>query len=180
MSPLSAWSNFYVIVGSSAGALTGLTFVVITLVAQIRQRDNGQGIAAFTTPTIVHFGSALFVSALLSVPWPALAPPALLLVVCGLAGILYTALVVRRLHRVETYAPVLEDWLWYGTCPLVAYAALLAAALLLPGNPVAALFVVGGVVIFLLFLGIRNAWDVVTFLVVERLAQQDGQNEGKE
>ena len=33
MSLLSAWANFYVVVGTSAGALVGLTFVVISLVA---------------------------------------------------------------------------------------------------------------------------------------------------
>src|SRR5213075_1207236 len=30
-SPLEAWANFYVILGSSAAALTGLQFVVLTL-----------------------------------------------------------------------------------------------------------------------------------------------------
>ena len=41
--PLEAWANFYVIVGSSAGGLTGLTFVVIALVADapaLRQLDE--------------------------------------------------------------------------------------------------------------------------------------------
>lgn len=33
MTALSGWENFYVIVGSSAGALIGLQFVVITLIA---------------------------------------------------------------------------------------------------------------------------------------------------
>jgi len=35
LSTLAHWANFYVIVGSSAGALTGLQFVVMTLVAQL-------------------------------------------------------------------------------------------------------------------------------------------------
>ena len=33
MTALSGWENFYVIVGSSAGALIGLQFVVMTLIA---------------------------------------------------------------------------------------------------------------------------------------------------
>src|SRR2546423_8568342 len=60
--PLTTWDNFYVIVGSSAAALTGLMFVVIALVAETRQRSS-QGVSAFGTPTIVHFCLALFVSA---------------------------------------------------------------------------------------------------------------------
>ena len=35
MTALSGWENFYVIVGSSAGALIGLQFVVITRIADI-------------------------------------------------------------------------------------------------------------------------------------------------
>ena len=37
-SALIPWDNFYVIVGSSAAALTGLQFVVITLVAETRKQ----------------------------------------------------------------------------------------------------------------------------------------------
>jgi hypothetical protein len=33
---LSAWESFYIIVGSSAGALTGLQFVVMALVVEAR------------------------------------------------------------------------------------------------------------------------------------------------
>ena len=181
-SALTEWENFYIIVGSSAGALTGLTFVVITLVAGMRQRDMGRGIAAFTTPTTVYFGTVLLVCAILSAPWPALAPAALLLGLVGLAGVLYGAIVVRRQRQLDQddYTPVLEDWLWYAVCPLVAYAALLAAAILLPGNPDAALFAVGGVMILLLFLGIRNAWDIVTYIAVERVAPQNEETARKE
>jgi len=172
MSPLTAWTNFYVIVGSSAGALTGLTFVVITLIAQIQQRAANQAIPAFTTPTVVHFSVVLLLASLLSAPWPTLAPPAILLGLCGLAGLLYSAIVIRRQLRLDDYKPVVEDWLSYAAAPLVAFAALLVAAILLPGNPVVALFIIGGVMALLLFLGIHNAWAATTFIVVERISRQ--------
>ena len=35
MTALAEWGNFYVIVGSSAGALIGLQFVVIMLIADM-------------------------------------------------------------------------------------------------------------------------------------------------
>lgn len=179
-SPLLAWENFYVIIGSSAGALTGLTFVVITLVDETRERGAERGIPAFTTPTVAHFGTVLLVSAILSAPWPQLAPAALLLGIVGLAGVIYTVIVVRRQRLVDSYIPVFEDWLWYAACPLVAYIVLLVAAILLPGNPLAALFAIGAVMVLLLFLGIRNAWDVVTFIAIERFTSRNGQNERKE
>ena len=34
MSPLTGWENFYVILGSAAAGLMGLTFVVIVLIAE--------------------------------------------------------------------------------------------------------------------------------------------------
>lgn len=183
MSSLSAWANFYVIVGSSAGALIGLTFVVITLLAQIRQGEAELGVAAFTTPSVVHFGTVLLLAAILAAPWPALTPPAVLLGLCGLAGMPYTVVVMRRELRLESYDVVREDWLWYGAFPFVAYAALLVAAFLLPGSPSPALFVIGGAMLLTLFIGIHNAWDVVTYLVIEHFPRQDrqtGHDETKE
>lgn len=173
MSLLAAWANFYVIVGSSAGALTGLTFVVITLVAgrPLTSRplpEATAGVGAYTTPTIVHFGMALFVSAMLSAPWPSLAPTAVVLGLSGLAGVGYGLVVVRRLRRgLASYEPVREDWVWYAAAPLAANTALVVAAVVLPGNPTPALFAVAAVLLLLVFMGIRNAWDVVTYLVLE-------------
>ena len=47
VSPLAAWQNFYVIIGTSAASLTGLMFVVITLIAGARVRGSSGGLAAF-------------------------------------------------------------------------------------------------------------------------------------
>lgn len=185
MSQLSGWENFYVIVGSSAGALIGLTFVAVTLISEVRLRGARLGIDAFNTPTVVHFGAVLFVASLLSAPWPSLIPPTLILVACGLAGAIYSAVVGRRqgrMGRVTGYIPVLEDWLWYVAFPFVAYAALAVvplAALLLTRSPAMALFAVGTVLVLLLFLGIHNAWDLVTFIAVEHRDRQDEQSERK-
>ena len=84
MTALAGWENFYAIVGSSAGALIGLQFVVITLIAD-RPIASGQAQAgsAFATPTIVHFG-AVRLSAVLSAPWHGIdtAPRAYLYTIC--------------------------------------------------------------------------------------------------
>jgi hypothetical protein len=177
VSSLTAWANFYVIMGSSAGTLTGLMFVVITLIARARRLSSGEPFAAFGTPTIVHFGVALLVSAMLSAPWPALAPVALLLGLTGFAGVAYAVIVVRRARRQNSYRPVLEDWLWHALFPLVAYATLVVAAILLPGHPTPALFGVGAVTVLLLVIGIHNAWDNVTYIALEYLPTH---NEGAE
>jgi hypothetical protein len=181
MSPLTAWNNFYVIVGSSAGALTGLTFVVITLVVGRQQRQNASwGINAFTTPTVVHFGFVIVLSAILSAPWPAFWQAALVLGLCGLGGMAYCSIVVRRLRRRLNYQPEGEDWLWYAIVPLVAYTALVVLAIMLPGNPTPALFGIGAVMLVLLFLSIHNAWDIVTYVAIDLMNPQNERAEREE
>ena len=69
MTALAGWENFYVIVGSAAGALIGLQFVVVTLVAESPAQRVAEGVAAFATPAIVHFGVVLLLSAVVSAPW---------------------------------------------------------------------------------------------------------------
>src|SRR5256885_5406196 len=83
--PFSAWENFYVIIGSSAAALTGLQFVVVVLGAEAR--SIGPEVGAFGTPTVVHFCAVLLMSAILSVPWRAVSHAGLSLAAVGVAGI---------------------------------------------------------------------------------------------
>jgi hypothetical protein len=169
LSPLATWQNFYVIIGSAAATLTGLLFVVITLSAGVRVRVSlpGGTIGAFSTPNVVHFCLALLVAAILSAPWQALWTASLPLGLSGLGGMIYVLIVLRRARRQRDYQPVLEDWLWHTVFPLISYTALLVAAILLPGHPAPALFVIAAATVLLLFIGIHNAWDNVTYIALE-------------
>ena len=177
-SPLPGWESYYVIVGSSAGALTGLQFVVIALAADARKRAFSGEIDAFATPTIVHFCVVLLVSAVLSAPWHALSGAAALLGVCGFAGLGYVAIVTRRARRQRGYQPVLEDWIWHIALPFVGYVTLLSSAIALGRHAGAALFVIAAAALLLLFVGIHNAWDAATFLAAERLSAPEDSNAG--
>ncbi len=96
-------------------------------------------------------------------------------------GLTYVAIVARRLRRRDgSYDPVVEDWLWYVAVPLVAYAALVVAAILLPGSPEGAPFGVAASVLVLVFVSIHNAWDIVTYIAIEaneHVGQQSASNE---
>jgi hypothetical protein len=164
--PFTEWESFYVIVGSSGAALTGLQFVVIALTADMR-RSSSREIDAFATPTIIHFGAVLLLSGILSAPWRGLGIPAVLMAACGFMGIVYTILVVRRARR-TTYRPVLEDWLFHAVLPAIAYGLLASAALALRASTHTALFVIATATLLLLFIGIHNAWDTATYVVVAR------------
>ena len=167
-SALSAWESFYVIVGSSGGALIGLQFVVITLIADTKNLAKAGALSAFGTPTVVHLEAALLVSAIMSAPWPSLGPLSIVLGLCGLGGLAYDAIVVRRARRQKDYEPVFEDWLWHMILPFVTYAALTVGAVLLRAHSQSAPYVVGAAALGLLFIGIHNAWDTVTHVVITR------------
>ena len=175
MSPMNGWANFYVIVGSSAGALIGLQFVVLTLIASRPvARGEAQAGDAFSTPSVVHFGVVLLLSAILSAPWDGIGTVAFLWGGVGLNGIMYSVVVARRMRAQTVYKPVFEDWLFHVLLPLSAYAMLAGSAFAARSSARTALFIVGAAALLLLFIGIHNAWDTVMHLVfVEKRGKRE-------
>jgi hypothetical protein len=177
--PLGEWANFYVLVGTSAGALTGLTFVVITISGDRSAGADSAaarltGLRAFITPTAIHFGAALWLSALLLMPRQTALSAALCLGATSLAGLYFSGRVLRLIAAIRSeYRPFLTDWLWNVVLPAVAYLSLLAAAILLTARPPQSLYIVAGAALVLLTIGIHNAWDVVVWFTTERHAQRD-------
>lgn len=169
---LSQWESFYVIVGSSAGGLTGLWFVVITLVADSKLPRTAESTNAFGTPNVAHFAAVLVLSAILSAPWGRLKDPAHLVGLMALAGIVYMMIVTRRMLRQAGYKPVLEDWAFHMVLPMLAYALLFVGAAGMSHDQGWALFLVGGVALLQLGIGIHNAWDTITYLVSEKRKEQ--------
>ena len=165
MSELEAWDSFYVIVGSAAGALIGLQFVVVTLVAErpaLRATEAG---SAFATPTIVHFSAVLFVSALIRVPWHSILPLAVLWAVVGLGGFAYELTVARHLRRQRVYSMQFEDWMFHILLPCVGYAVLVGSGVVAWVHEREALFGAAAAALMLLFIGIHNAWDSIAYHV---------------
>ncbi len=179
MPELTQWNSFYVIVGSSAGALIGLQFVVLTLIAQrpsVRAAEAGAAVgAAFATPSVVHFGVVLFLSAVMSAPWHSIWAVAVFWALAGLCGIVYAAVVIRRLRVQTFYEPVFEDWLFHALLPLAAYGALAVSALVAYFRVRPALFFVAAATLVFLFVGIHNAWDAITYHVFVHRAEPEKQ-----
>jgi len=173
MTALAGWENFYVIVGSSAGALIGLQFVVITLISELPvARDLERASRAFATPTIIHFAAVLLLSAVISAPWHGISGAAILWGALGLAGVLYAAAIARRMRVQTAYQPEFEDWLFHALLPFVAYATLAISAFA-RSHMYEALFAVAAAALLLLFIGIHNAWDAVTYHVFLKTREQE-------
>jgi hypothetical protein len=159
------WESFYVIVGAAAGALIGVQFVVMTLIAENpppRVHETGP---AFATPTIVHFSAALLLSALVRIPWEGIAGAAVLWGFVGLSGVLYSLVVARRMRRQTSYPPDREDWVYFCLLPLAGYALLVICALVASSHAHEALLGVAAAALLLLFAGIHNAWDAIAYHV---------------
>jgi hypothetical protein len=167
MQELADWDSFYLIVGGAAGALIGLQFVVMTLIAERPAMHSSEASAAFSTPNIVHFGAAFFLSAFMRMPWRSEETVATIIGIAGVIGILYVSIVVRRMRAQRAYKPILEDWLFYGVLPAMAYIVLAASAFATFTYPHGALFGVGASALLMLLIGIHNAWDTTTYNVFE-------------
>jgi hypothetical protein len=165
MPELDEWESFYVIVGGAAGALIGLQFVVMTLMAERPSALSAEAGPAFSTPTVLHFSAALFLSALLRAPWHNVTHVALLCGALGLCGAVYILFVLRRMLKQSAYKLDAEDWAFHIILPLIAY--LLLAMMPLPSLAYEreTLFAIGAGVLLLLFIGIHNAWDTIAYQV---------------
>jgi hypothetical protein len=170
MLELAKWSNFYVIVGSAAGALIGLQFVVLTLIANRPSHGSAEAGAAFGSPTVVHFSIVLFLAALLNAPLQTIMIAAVVWGVLGLGGVVYSLIVVRRMRSQTAYKPIFEDWLFHVVLPLSAYIILALSSFAALFRTREALFGVGTATLLLLFDGIHNAWDNIAYHVLVKLA----------
>lgn len=176
-SVLPGWSTFFATMCTSDAALIGLMFVVITLVAGMERRQpTRDGLSTYSSPNVMHFCGALFVSAVLIAPWHSLVGADITIGLGALYGLVYSLRVILRTRQASAqsaaeagYVPDVEDWVWYTIMPFVAYCAIVGGAIALSRAAAPALYAVAAGVLLLTFIGIRNAWDVVTFLtVIER------------
>jgi hypothetical protein len=121
------------------------------------------------------------VAALLTAPWPSLRGFDVTIGACAVAGLVYGLIVVRRARRQTGYQPVLEDWIWHAVLPLIAYGILTVSAAGLTFDVEDALFAIAGSALLLLFIGIHNSWDTVTYIAVgEAQSREPERDDGAE
>ena len=167
MPEIAGWDGFYVIAGSAAGALIGLQFVVMTLFSNRPPAAHGESAgAAYATPTIVHFGTVLFLAALLHAPWRTVEVAAMIWGAVGFIGVVYALVTALRMSRQPAYRPAFEDWIFHAALPFAAYAGLAVSAIAAPTHTRESLFGVAGATLALLFTGIHNAWDAAAYHVL--------------
>lgn len=159
------WDGFYLLIGSSSGALIGLLFVVATLTAGFDRDQAMRGAKVYLTPTVFHFAAVLAVSAIALAPGLSAGAAALLVGAAALVGLVHATVVAVQLRTDRTLnVPHWSDFWFYGVAPAGMYLALAAAVLAAAAAPAAGPYAVGAALVALLLAAIRNAWDLVTWM----------------
>jgi hypothetical protein len=161
MLPIEDWHDFYLTTGAGAAAILGATFIVATLVSNSRQRTVG--LKGFVTPSAVHLASVFAGSAILLMPTLTILEAVAVFLLGGLAGIVYGGIVWTRIRSL----PIdLSDRFWYAALPVLCYAALLAGAVEIWLGAMLGFQLFGVAFVMLAVVGIRNAWDMATFMIM--------------
>jgi hypothetical protein len=177
---LQEWETFYLVVGTSAGALVGVMFIVVTLTAEIAVDQINRGMIIYQNPTVFHLGAIVAVSALALVPAHLLPVVAVLVGLAGIGGLAYVGLTIRRMAEVyDFYTATLADRVFFGALPGLSYLLMLAGSIAVFWTPEIAAETIGAGTLLLLLVSIRNAWDVATFAVriARDLAAKERANE---
>ena len=168
-SMLGPWHDFYSLVGTASATLVGLMFVAASVGTGVFTHERQVGLRTFLSPTVVAFSAVLATSLIWVLPVSSGGVPGVLLVSVGLLGVTYSWLVWRRMvHGGIAKAIDLEDRLWYAVVPAVAYSVLAIAGAALGIETAAACALLATGICLLLLAGIRNAWDMTTWIVLRR------------
>jgi hypothetical protein len=173
MDPLLAellhdWRDFYVLVGTASATLVGLMFVAVSIGTAIFNEGRRTAMTAFITPTVMHFAAVLFACLLATMPSHTTYTFGGLLGAGALAGSVYSGglavqMIIRRRFKIDV-----SDRLFYAFLPLVGYLlALIAVVLLFTAAAAISADLIAAAVLTLLFAAIRNAWDMMVWIVME-------------
>src|SRR5438034_5831818 len=160
---LETWHEFFLLIGTAGVTLTGLLFVVVSLGPRVVANHHATGVRAFISPNAVFFTTPLVVSALLMIPNLPAKVIGSFLSLGSIASLGY--LVYTRAHQQwqDSKLPGL-DWVWFIGLPTTAYLLLLFAGIAFLFQAVFSIHLVAGVLLLLLVIGIRNAWDLVIWI----------------
>ena len=164
------WDSYYFMVGSAGAGLIGLFFVVVTL-TQGFERDRAlRGASLYMTPSLIHFAVVLSMSAVAVAPALPIPVTAGLFAVAALVGLgnAIWATVGIGFRRLGPEAPHWSDIWLYGAAPCGIYAGLLVAAVGLAQRAGWADYANAALLLALLLIGVRNAWDMITWMAPMR------------
>lgn len=159
------WDDYFFMLGSSAAALIGLMFVVVTLTAGRNRGELEGGKRLYSSPIVFHLANVMVVSAGAIAPaigsrffGVAAGGTALLGIMIGIRNAI--GISRARLSGADTHFDI---W-WYGLVPALVYAGLAAAAFGIFDGRTWGGSAVAAAMMALLLVSIHAEWDLVTYL----------------
>jgi hypothetical protein len=162
----AGWTNYFYLVGASGGGLIGLLFVVVTLTSGADRPRALHGARVYLSPTALHFAVVLSMSAVAMAPGlPIIVTTAImgLIALVGLAYALRSCVAIAR-----GAASHWSDFWMYGASPAAIYLGLVGAAVALGGRFWWSVDALAALLLALLLVAIRNAWDLITWMAPRR------------
>jgi hypothetical protein len=185
MAQLQPWQNFYTLLGGASATLVGLMFIAISIGSgwwtDADRPLLNASFNAFLTPTFIHFVYVLVTAVVVLVPSLSEMALGLLLLAAGLGSLGHIGRqlpFLRERFRIRTIDR--SDLVWYSLMPSVGYLLYLDAGVGLiraaagGTQPAQALDALAAATILLIVIGVRNAWDLVVYLVLSRIERPRG------
>ncbi len=173
------WHEFFLLCGTAAVTLTGALFVVISLGPSIIASENRTGVRAFISPNAVYFTSVLVVSHMMLSSALPREWTGWLLCAGSLLSMLYLWS-TRAPRRWRENRLSKMDWVWYIALPYCAYALTLVAGIGVLRDDAHAVHGIAAAMLFLLVIGIRNAWDLAVWMPMQEKNPERRQAAGEE
>jgi hypothetical protein len=166
--PLTPWHDFAILLGTAAATLIGLLFVAASVGTSVFTMERQSALRVFLSPSVVHFCTILAAALITVAPVPTARAVGLLIIATGVLGAIYVVLVWRTMIR-DGYIKSLDltDRLWYAPAPALGYATLITAGITLALGLTPACMIYAVALALLLVAGIRNAWDITTWIILK-------------
>lgn len=164
---LKEWETFYFMLGSAGAGLIGLLFVVVTLTAGFERAQTYRGARLFLSPTALHFALILTISAIAVSPGLPMPAIGVLFGVVGLVGLTFavrSSIGIRQPPPAGTEGPHWTDFWMYGVAPAAIYVGIVVASAALWFGAEWAPFAVAALLLSLMLIAIRDAWDLLTWI----------------
>src|ERR1700730_10493559 len=165
---LQRWHDFYLLAGTAAATLVGLMFVAISLGSRLITKQSLPSLRVYVSPTLIHFIYVLVIATVVMIPTLTRMPIGVLLVLVGLLsfGRALVSIPYMRQQQREQIIDV-HDWVWHLIAPSASYLLFVGTGIGLVRGVDLAFNGLALATILLLVNGIRNAWDMVVWIVVK-------------
>jgi hypothetical protein len=166
---LSAWHEFYALLGDASATMTGLLFIAASLGSGVFSASRNASLRMFLSGSVVHFGGVLAVCLIALAPIKSSVLLSVMIVGCGGFGLVYYAIAWRDLVRDGLIARIdWEDRTWYAVVPIIGYLAETGAGVTLAIHLDVGCAVLAFALGILLNAAIHNAWDITVWSIRRR------------